>query len=405
MAVTCRKLMELDIFKSLKLVAGESGLDAMVSWPYIKQMDTLTGWIYGGELVFVMGHGDECTTENLEKTVKECNSYHAGGLVVLCGEEGMIEKIPEKIISLSDTYNLPLFEMPFNLRLIDITKEISNAIVLSDLRGKHDENFMSNLFFDKFITEEQLITEGEMCGVNLKGNILVAVLGIKETFVSQDKSERIEYRNIIGSLNHRISSEFDGNVEAVMTYMTPIHGIILLEIHDAADKTIVSGMLGNVIKRYSKDIKREICGGISDVHKGLSGIRMAYSEGKHALQYAMISKNSDDMLCNYGDMGLMRYMLCSEDKEHVLGYCRHITAPIRDMDLEGRNDYMRTVHEYIMNNGNLVKTANALYIHRNTLINRLSRVSAALGKDINNVELKNELYNVFVVLKYYGIEF
>lgn len=75
------------------------------------------------------------------------------------------------------------------------------------------------------------------------------------------------------------------------------------------------------------------------------------------------------------------------------------------MESDGRNDYIKTVHEYIMNNANLVKTPNALYIHRNTLINRLSRVSAALGKDINNVELKNELYNIFVVLKYYGIEF
>ena len=54
--VTCRQLMELDIFHNIKLKGGRRGLDRTVSWVYAKHTKTITEWVHGGEFILVSGY-------------------------------------------------------------------------------------------------------------------------------------------------------------------------------------------------------------------------------------------------------------------------------------------------------------------------------------------------------------
>lgn len=59
MAVTLRNLMKHDWFKhTITLVTDETGLDTMVTWPYIRQTDEIGAWLNGGEMIFVFHQAD-----------------------------------------------------------------------------------------------------------------------------------------------------------------------------------------------------------------------------------------------------------------------------------------------------------------------------------------------------------
>ena len=166
MSLTCRELLEMDVFSHIQLIGGEAGLDHIISWPYIKQTTSLTGWIYGGELVFEVGNFKGSVKTGLTNLIKECAENKVAGLVVLTGGEE-IKHIPNAIIDLANQYKLPLFEMPYNIKLIDISKEISNAIVLGEFKKRKVSNYMTELLFRDFMTEEQLIKEGHRCHIDL----------------------------------------------------------------------------------------------------------------------------------------------------------------------------------------------------------------------------------------------
>ena len=87
MAVTCRDIMNLECCREIRLLAGAEGLDREVSWPYVKSMDTISEWIHGGELVFVIGFREDVSEKGLLELLDEAVRCGIAGLVLLYGGE------------------------------------------------------------------------------------------------------------------------------------------------------------------------------------------------------------------------------------------------------------------------------------------------------------------------------
>ncbi len=62
-------------------------------------------------------------------------------------------------------------------------------------------------------------------------------------------------------------------------------------------------------------------------------------------------------------------------------YYRDLLSSLRRYDSEHHGDLVRTLAAYLRHGGNSTQTANALYLHRNSLRYRLARIQALLGLD------------------------
>ncbi|MDQ5823993.1 MAG: helix-turn-helix domain-containing protein [Chloroflexota bacterium] len=63
------------------------------------------------------------------------------------------------------------------------------------------------------------------------------------------------------------------------------------------------------------------------------------------------------------------------------GYYLDLLEPLRQYDLEHHGDLVKTLWAYLRHGGNSVQTANALFIHRNSLRYRLARIQALTSLD------------------------
>ena len=55
MSLTIADVLALPGLDSMRLRAGEAGLDNAVRWPYVAENTGIAEWVLGGELVFVTG--------------------------------------------------------------------------------------------------------------------------------------------------------------------------------------------------------------------------------------------------------------------------------------------------------------------------------------------------------------
>lgn len=243
MAVTCRDVMELDACSQLKLLGGKEGLDRTVRWTYIKSMDTISEWVHGHELIFVIGNKEDVSENGLLQLMEEAVKNDIAGVVLLQGED-YIKRVPKSVIHYADEHKIPLFKLPFRIRLIDITQEIS-----------------------KFILTDQ---------------------------------ER----------NH---------------------------------------------------------------------------------EHGMYTENS-----------LLELLMEKPEKERILDYCWMKLQPLTEADKVMRTEYVKTLRCYLENNNDLLHTSQKMYIHRNTMVNRMKKITALLGCDVNDCEVRSEYYNIFKTLEYYG---
>ncbi len=156
MAITVQSLYNsLNVYR-LKLIAGANGLQKHVSWVYYTEDPESIEFIRGGEIEITTGLNVERHKHNtddksdfslefLTALIKESVDKNASGLIVNTGK--YIDVIPQKIISLCDELDFPLFTMPWEIHTIDVMQEIGNKIVNDNQKGQTLEQCFYDVLF------------------------------------------------------------------------------------------------------------------------------------------------------------------------------------------------------------------------------------------------------------------
>jgi purine catabolism regulator len=86
----------------------------------------------------------------------------------------------------------------------------------------------------------------------------------------------------------------------------------------------------------------------------------------------------------YGDLSVYRLLFQLEQSPEVIAFQEETIGPL--LEYEGSAELLHTLETYFEHNGNLSQTAEALFIHRNTLIYRMERIAAITNLDLDNPE-------------------
>ena len=158
----------------------------------------------------------------------------------------------------------------------------------------------------------------------------------------------------------------------------------------------------HILRKYNTIGYCGILAGCSELKESLDKITYAYDEARKTLRYTM--KNGFGRICcAYEDMGILRFLISDKNKEEVLNYCDRLLYELRALDEKDHSEYVKTLWTYLKMNNNLLQTSKALFIHRNTLLNRISKIESIIEKDIGNPYVKQEYMNAFSILEFYGL--
>ena len=129
--LTLRDALQLPILKDAKVVAGAGGLDRPIRWVHNAGVPNAADWLHGGELVLT-------TVYNMPETAAEQGEYLRQladkGIVALVITIGMlVDEIPEYLLVIGDDLGLPLIELPYQTRFVDIGKVINERIAEESL--------------------------------------------------------------------------------------------------------------------------------------------------------------------------------------------------------------------------------------------------------------------------------
>ena len=130
-----------------------------------------------------------------------------------------------------------------------------------------------------------------------------------------------------------------------------------------------------------------VTAGISRPAAGLAKLRDAYREAKDAVGIGH-ELGEDEATTFYGDLKL--YQLLLSLKERNLGNLEQFyddaLGPLVEHDRRKQSDLVRTLGGFFDANGNLARAAQALDVHRNTLVYRLERIAELTQLDLDDSE-------------------
>lgn len=321
MAVTLRNLMKHDWFKhTITLVTDETGLDTMVTWPYIRQTAEIGSWLNGGEMIFVFHQAD--TAELQIELLKEGIQAKVSAFVFLCGPDFILE-IPEDTIDFANRNHLAVFSMPYHVKLIDVTKEIAEEILHSENKERMIFDFLSDLLTDNLKDEEVLKKEGYECGIDMEKDYLAVSIETTFDYNSQDYHKIMTFRNsftyMLKYLEQRAAAcgcRFIWKKHAVSAV-----GFILFE--DVRIKEELCGQMDEIFQKHFLYSEVSLYAGYSGIHRGIAETGDAVQESKNAMIFC---KKSDGRKSSYHyhELGILRLLVNSNSREELQDYCSRI---------------------------------------------------------------------------------
>ena len=178
MSILVKDILKLKSLKEMKLVGGSIGIEKCIEWIYVSECleDPLEGikWLQGGEIVIITGVGIKSDISVLTKLIEGISEKNGAALIVNVGK--YITEIPDEAIKMADKLEIPLFTLPWEVRLVEVSKEISNTIILARIEEKFMNDFLNNILFGQIDLGVNIKEKANYFGYNLQGKCCICII-------------------------------------------------------------------------------------------------------------------------------------------------------------------------------------------------------------------------------------
>ena len=125
--------------------------------------------------------------------------------------------------------------------------------------------------------------------------------------------------------------------------------------------------------------------GISNVCAGPGACAAGFSEARQAARALPVIKPAGRAL-RYEELGIYKYLLRVPLEERVRDRHGDMLRAIREHDRKRQSQLLQTLEEFLHQRGHVTATAKALYVHPNTLRQRLRRISELTGFESHDAD-------------------
>ncbi len=169
-------------------------------------------------------------------------------------------------------------------------------------------------------------------------------------------------------------------------YVDVVVAIYPVDADDAKTLARVRSAIDDLRKQLAaRSGSATVAAGVSRPATGLSRLRDAYREAKDAAGIAF-ELGDRDVTTYYGDLKLYQLLLALKESnlDNMQQFYHDALGPLVEHDARKQSDLIRTLSGYFGANCNLAKAAQALDVHRNTLVYRLERVAELTKLDLDD---------------------
>lgn len=198
-------------------------------------------------------------------------------------------------------------------------------------------------------------------------------IALRFTWDSQESPSRRRLETIINGEVERSNSK-------VIVHGLASEVVCFYEIASATDRPedclrLAEAVLNQARKEYPKVMLR--CG-VGNIAKDMENWRSSFRQAGQALE--MARRLWAEKPLYYSDMSVYRLLFQLEHSPELIAFQDEILGVL--LASENAGEMIHTLEAYFDHNGNLSQAAEALFIHRNTLIYRLERFSEMTHLDL-----------------------
>ena len=359
--IRLKELFRLENLKRLRLIAGQEGLERMVTAAVLLEYDSSRMELpdfYRGDLVvttLAYARGDSVLVAN--SLLALLNQGIAGLLV----KTAYFSELPPSVVNMANKLGTPLFLFD-ETYIEDVILEVTELI-----RGKRH--------FVGYEQELDALMRGTLTAEQAKEK----VQRIDPTGAKAYRLCALYPRERLGVLEEKLYALLSADEElALRCICMEWRRMLVILLHedgqDADCAQALAAMQSTLEKAgiHPQDLYLGVSGQMTD--QALFGT--ALSEAVYAAKAARLTGRN---AMSAGELGLYAYLFPMSENTFVCGQCRRQLHRIREYDAQNHTSLEQTARVYVENRMEIAATAKALFQHPNTVRYRLTKIQKLMG--------------------------
>lgn len=149
--------------------------------------------------------------------------------------------------------------------------------------------------------------------------------------------------------------------------------VLVIESHNVS---VGQNLAESMIAALSHPARRLLIG-LGSIFKSINGesegIQRSYDEAREAATIGAALGQQEGFVI-FEELGILHWLYqLSPEQQLQNSYIKHIDT-LADYDIARKTELVKTLETYLDHGGSLVETAQALYLHRNSLLHRVNRI-------------------------------
>ena len=202
---------------------------------------------------------------------------------------------------------------------------------------------------------------------------------------TQGASLQAAYKRMSGIVRRRIQDSYSGAVfyehENLLTCIVPL----TKDPSGTRLKTWLQDLAQQMRNEYDVYLSIGVgntCQHISDYRRGFAEANEALQMGQNLQEHKGNDTRRQPIVTHFNDLGVYRYLYKIAHMDDLRDVYQDQISRIDNYDRRKNTDLLDTLETYLECAGNLTKTSDRLFVHRNTLIQRLERLQSLCDIDL-----------------------
>ena len=364
MAVTVKALLKNGTFLyKMSLIAGKAGLSNSVHWVHIIEDESVSPFLHGGELVFTAGILNKQDDWLLDFSRK---LYLAGASAFVVNVGPHTKEIPASVVAYCDEVGLPLFTIPWETKMVDMTRDFCHRIIQAEQRENTIMTTMKNILFKVGDVNTQVL-QMERFGYQRDSTYCFAC-------IQADDEGRMDADELQAALKASLEHAAK-NISGLTTTFT------YKDCRVVALCGLSEPEIREFLEEFSAHCARRL--GAARLHIGVSpnqaGLYHQTANFEKALSAMDMAVKRREIISWYDQLGIHKVLYAVQDKAVLRSFFGDTVGKLEQYDRENSTALAALLKDYLEMNGVLQTVADKHFMHRNTVTNQLKRIESVTG--------------------------
>lgn len=388
MSLRCIDLFSLPPFQCARLVAGKEGLGREIRWVHIAEAardpENLLEWMKRRDLLVVVGGVLEGHPQRAEEFIRNAVDMELSGIVFYRSEN--LPPLNRSILALADQKTLPVIIMEDpSVSVAEITYDICHCLAREDLSQTIFQNIMVDILHGNMANSVDMFAlRADFYQYNLRRpHQAVVIRFMEEDYIRLRQGEdRITRDVLFRHLGSLCQGELLKTFAKLLCVFTEDSFVALLPEGGQQARQAVDALASRLHAEYPE---LPFVAGTGNLYHHIEHFHQSIEEAQEIVR-VMQRLGRLCQVGRYEDMQVYMMLYKLRKKNILMQIYEQNLLPLIQYDQANSNQLCETLKTYLAHNRSINETAEALFVHRNTLKYRLSKIEDLCGRDLSSAD-------------------